>query len=154
MGKYMVKKELPNPSLTPWNFSHVINIMSICEKYIWKMPLIVMSWINIVIWKKKSGFIELTPLKRSFKKKSLKALCLQTEKLARSPKKTTELASKHKQSKMNNDDSPVLLYAHPSMYLLAEEIVNMCTVLSNGYSQSSQSERPCVSKRSVKSRDN
>jgi hypothetical protein len=47
-----------------------------------------------------------------------------------------------KQAKMNNDDSPVLLYAHPSMYLLAEEIVNMCTVLSNGYSQSSQSERP------------
>ena len=102
----------------------------------------------------KSGFVELTPMKRSFKKKSFKAFCLQTEKLAKSTKKTTELASNTKQAKMNNDDKPVLLYAHPSMYLLAEEIVNMCTKLSNGYSQSSQSETPCVSKRSVKSRDN
>lgn len=116
------------------------------------MPLIVMNGINIM--ENKSGFIELTPLKRSFKKKSLKALCLQTEKVARSAKKNTELASDTRQAKMNNDDSPVLLYAHPSMYLLAEEIVNMCTKLSNGYSQSSQSETPCVSKRSVKSRDN
>lgn len=96
------------------------------------------------------GFLELPPMKGSFTKKSLKALCLQTKKIARSAKKKTKLASNAKQVKMNNDDSPVLLYAHPSMYLLAEEIVNMCTTLSNGYSQSSQSETPCVSKRSVK----
>ncbi|CAC5385169.1 Ribose-phosphate pyrophosphokinase 3, chloroplastic,Ribose-phosphate pyrophosphokinase 3, mitochondrial,Ribose-phosphate pyrophosphokinase 4 [Mytilus coruscus] len=50
---------------------------------------------------------------------------------------------------MNNDDSPVLLYAHPSMYLLAEEIVNMCTRLSNECSQSSQTDTPSVSKRSI-----
>lgn len=45
---------------------------------------------------------------------------------------------------MNSDDSPVLLYAHPSMYLLAEEIVNMCTKLSTECSESQS-----LSKRSI-----
>jgi uncharacterized protein YdaU (DUF1376 family) len=43
---------------------------------------------------------------------------INTEQLAKSTKKTTELASNTKQAKMNKDDKPVLLYAHPSMYLI------------------------------------
>lgn len=45
---------------------------------------------------------------------------------------------------MSLDESPVLLYAHPSMSQLAQEIVDKCTSLHSGGSTSSPKRSVCI----------